>query len=30
MTDEVAAQLREIAAPVAVEVYPHAGGWYPA
>lgn len=30
MTDAVAAQLREIAAPVAVEVYPQPGQWYAA
>jgi hypothetical protein len=30
VTDEGAAQLREIAAPVAVEVYPQPGRWYAA
>jgi hypothetical protein len=30
MTDDVAAQLRDIAAPVAVEVYPQPGRWYAA
>ena len=30
MTDAVTAQLREIAAPVAVEVYPQPGEWYAA
>ncbi|MGO9959649.1 MAG: hypothetical protein ACLP50_27355 [Solirubrobacteraceae bacterium] len=30
MTDTVIAQLREIAAPVAVEVYPQPGRWYAA
>lgn len=30
MTDAVGAQLREIAAPIAVEVYPQPGQWYAA